>query len=298
MLDFLFPWRNYSEVGSIHRPPFTERNGAQPCRYLPPSKQIRMIPGNINLIWDESLHGWQGLLLTKSPVSLQPCQAFFYYYYYCTTHIQLQNICIKKMRINIFLQCQRVQVKYLFPEQLQDVIGNKKKKKDAHRRRMKVCFWWFQPPSLASRSTWLSAIAPQCDSYCSICAQQLLHMCPPLIRKEEKGKRVNKLSRHLDVIKRSRHTEPGPTKVLLKPFSHTNVIKLAQYHVSPERLFFVCFFSAPFNVIAPFALSEGMNLTRKTFLLVFRWRLPRCQSEIHNKLWLQLAQQNSFSIKH
>lgn len=58
------------------------------------------------------------------------------------------------MRINIFLQCQRIQVKYLFPEQLQDVIGNKKKKKkDAHRRRMKVCFWWFQPPSLASRST-------------------------------------------------------------------------------------------------------------------------------------------------
>lgn len=34
----------------------------------------------------------------------------------------------KKMRINIFLQCQRIQVKYLFPEQLQDVIGNKKKK--------------------------------------------------------------------------------------------------------------------------------------------------------------------------
>lgn len=33
------------------------------------------------------------------------------------------------MRINIFLQCQRIQVKYLFPEQLQDVIGNKKKKK-------------------------------------------------------------------------------------------------------------------------------------------------------------------------
>lgn len=59
------------------------------------------------------------------------------------------------MRINIYLQCQRIQVKYLFPEQLQDVIGNKKKekKKDAHRRRMKVCFWWFQPPSLASRST-------------------------------------------------------------------------------------------------------------------------------------------------
>lgn len=165
---------------------------------------------------------------------------------------------------------------------------------------MKVCFWWFQPPSLASRSTWLSAIAPQCDSYCSICAQQLLHMCPPLIRKEEKGKRVNKLSRHLDVIKRSRHAEPGPTKVLLKPFSHTNVIKLARYHVSPERLFFVCFFSAPFNVIAPFALSEGMNLTRKTFLLVFRWRLPRRQSGIHNRLRLQHThtQQNSFSIKH
>lgn len=53
---------------------------------------------------------------------------------------------------------------------------------------MKVCFWWFQPPSLADRNTWLFVTAPQYDSYYSICEQQLLHMCPPLIKKKKEEK--------------------------------------------------------------------------------------------------------------
>lgn len=54
------------------------------------------------------------------------------------------------------------------------------------------------------------------------------------------------------------------------------------------------FFSSPFNVIAPFALSEVMHLTLNVFLLVIRGRLPRAERQLDNKLWLQ----KSFAMNH
>lgn len=61
----------------------------------------------------------------------------------------------------MFLQRKHIQEEYLFLKQPRDRFeGNIYLfimiivcRKNAHHRRMKVCFWWFQPPSLASRST-------------------------------------------------------------------------------------------------------------------------------------------------